>query len=128
MKPEIAHALETVEVQRAVLEHNTGYIIRVARRAAGMSQAKLGEMCGGLHQTVVSGWELHGVDSIATLRLIRDVLDLPSRVLGLADDPEPESARSEEARLRFEVDYALDRLTEFHARQDRGRRRIAVAA
>lgn len=113
MTPDVARALETAEARAAIRGHQHGQVLRIVRQALGLSQAELGTLLGRW-QATVSKWESAGIDSISTLRMLRDALDVPSDVLGLAEDRPAQSYRSELAMLQADVDAAFERLTRFY--------------
>ncbi|MGH3996587.1 MAG: helix-turn-helix domain-containing protein, partial [Pseudonocardiaceae bacterium] len=77
--PSTAHSGVT-----AALRHQPGTVIRIARTAAGWSQAELGRRCG-YSASQVSRWETGRLPlrDVPLLRTLATVLALPSEVFGL---------------------------------------------
>lgn len=75
----------------AARDGDIGLVIRLARRAVGLSQADLGAACG-YSQSVISRMERGRRRShdVRDLQLIAQALDLPPHLLGLADPEAPE--------------------------------------
>jgi len=69
-------------------------VVRLARNAAGLSQKQLGEACG-LSQSAVSRLEGHGATfsyDMTQLARLANYLQIPRRLVGLADHPVNRSA------------------------------------
>jgi transcriptional regulator with XRE-family HTH domain len=88
-------------LRRAVVAGSVGEVVRLMRMRAGLSQAELGEACGGYRQSTISRLEAGRVGNPdrRTLARIADVLAIPAEWLGIASGLTAEpSAQPERAR------------------------------
>jgi transcriptional regulator with XRE-family HTH domain len=77
-------------MRAAVNAKKYGLVVRLARRAGGLSQGELGAQCGYSAATI-SRFETGArpLTDITTLRVFARALDLPPETFGLAPDPRP---------------------------------------
>ena len=91
---------------QALLEQQPepGTIVRIARTAAGWSQAELGQRCG-YSASQISRWETGRLPlrDITMLRTLAQVLDLPPEVFGLAPGDTAEAATGSARRSGHRV-------------------------
>ncbi|HEY3715686.1 MAG TPA: helix-turn-helix transcriptional regulator [Jatrophihabitantaceae bacterium] len=73
-------------LRRAVITGEIGEVVRLARVRAGLSQAELGQACGGYRQSTISRLEAGRVSNPdrRTLAKVADVLGIPPEWLGIA--------------------------------------------
>src|SRR5262249_42298042 len=76
-------------LRRAVLVGRVGAVVRLARKAAGLTQRELGDLCGGYGQSTISRIEDGKTANPppVMLRRIADVTGIPTEWLGLASSP-----------------------------------------
>lgn len=83
----------TQAIREASRTGDYGRVVKLARKAAGVSQRQLGEACG-ISQSAVSRLEGHGAASYDMTQLARAAthLQVPLRLVGLADQPAAQTA------------------------------------
>ncbi|HMH76898.1 MAG TPA: helix-turn-helix transcriptional regulator [Candidatus Udaeobacter sp.] len=81
---------QSAALRKAASEGDTGTVIKLARRAKGLTQRQLGEAVG-YSQPVISRIECgeHDAHDVRLLALLAGGLDIPYHLLGLAEPKEP---------------------------------------
>lgn len=87
------HDVSQPQMREAVAAHDYGKVVRLARRARGLTQQELGVRAGYSAATISRLETGHqALDDITTLRILARVLDIPPSWLGLSSPPAPEDS------------------------------------
>jgi transcriptional regulator with XRE-family HTH domain len=76
-------------LRRAVMAGQVGAVVRLARKAAGITQRELGDLCGGYGQSTISRIEDGTTRNPPPnmLRRIADITGIPAEWVGIASSP-----------------------------------------
>ncbi len=96
-------------LRRAVMAGNVGTVVKLARKAAGLTQRELGDLCGGYGQSTISRIEDSRTANPPpnTLRRIAEVTGIPSEWVGIASSPNPARNGEPPSRRRPAPDEML---------------------
>ncbi|MFF3444488.1 multiprotein-bridging factor 1 family protein [Streptosporangium sp. NPDC002721] len=98
------HDMSQPQMRDAVAAHNYGKVVRLARRARGLTQQELGGRTGYSAATISRLETGHqALDDMTTLRILARALDIPPSWLGLSsplvsEDPERPPSFHDRAR------------------------------